>query len=188
MVPHKLAPLLSCLLGLAACAPAKTASTTMTVTDTRGAVRSLPADFARSKLTVLVFYADRCPCFRVHEPRIRELASTYAPRGVEFLLVDSEVDATMARDQQAATERALPPMVVDHGAGLARAFDAEYATYSVVVDASGRVRYRGGIDSDKNRLTEDRHEYLRLAIDDLLEGREPRLTEGKTLGCALRTR
>ncbi len=160
----------------------------LTVADTSGAHVSLPGDLARSKLTVLVFYADRCPCFRVHEGRIRDLYRAYAPRGVDVILVDSEVDATMERATAAVRERKLPRMVLDPGGRLAEALGAEYATYSVVLDESGRVRYRGGIDSDKNRLTDTPKEHLREALDDLLAGREPRRTESKTLGCALRTR
>ena len=54
----------------------------LTVVDTTGASTTLPADLARSKLTVLVFYSEHCPCFHVHEPRLVELAKTYEPRGV----------------------------------------------------------------------------------------------------------
>lgn len=160
----------------------------LTVVDTRGAQTTFPRDLARSRLTVLVFYADRCPCFRAHEERIRELVRAYASRGVDVILVDSEVDATMDRAVAAVRERKLPRMVVDRGGRLANALGAEYATYTVVLDGSGRVRYRGGIDSDKNRLTDAPREYLREALDDLLAGREPRRAESKTLGCALRTR
>ncbi|MBN9167880.1 MAG: redoxin domain-containing protein [Myxococcales bacterium] len=183
-----------CLVLAAACAlvacearsPVRAPS--MSVVDTNGTRTSLPGDLARSKLTVVVFYADRCPCFRAHEERIRELSRTYASRGVAFLLVDSEVGATMERATAAVRERDLPPIAIDPGGRLAGALGAEYATYSVVLDPNGEVLYRGGIDSDKNRLTDEPQEYLREALDDLLAGREPRRKEGKTLGCALQTR
>jgi hypothetical protein len=55
----------------------------------------------------------------------------------------------------------------------------------VVLDGEGRVRYRGGIDSDRTHLHEDATPFLRLALDDLLAGRPPRVAEGKTLGCSL---
>lgn len=176
-------------LALVSCrAPRAAEAPTLDLVDTTGAHRSFPGELAQAKLTVLVFYAEHCPCFRAHEERLRELARLYAPHGVTFLLVDSEVDATMARDAAAARERSLPPIAIDPGAKLADALGAEYATYTVVLDPSGRVRYRGGIDTDKNRLTADAQPYLRDAVDDLLAGREPRRSEGKALGCALQTR
>jgi hypothetical protein len=57
----------------------------------------------------------------------------------------------------------------------------------VVLDAQGRLRYHGGIDSDRSHLHDDAQPYLGDALVDLLSGRSPRVAEGKTLGCALRT-
>jgi hypothetical protein len=182
------------LVAFGACAPARRRelpSATIartTFVDTAGSTTTLPDDFARSKLTVVVFYADHCPCFRIHEERLRDLARDYGPRGVRVLYVDSEVSASAERDARAASERGLPAIVLDPGAKLADALDAEYATYTVIVDATGRLRYRGGMDSDKNRLNADAQAFVRDALDDLLAGREPRRTEGKALGCALQKR
>ncbi len=177
---------------VASCAPPPPRSaaglTPMTLVDTAGQRTAFPDDLARAKLTVVVFYADHCPCFRVHEERLRDLVRVYGPRGVTVLLVDSEVSATLAADAQAARERGLPAIALDPGARLADALDAEYATYSVIFDEHGKVRYRGGIDTDKNVLRDDATPFLANALDDLLAGRESRLAEGKTLGCALQKR
>ena len=190
MVLRRLA--IAAVLASAACRPARTpdavAVPAMTLVDTAGSTTTLPDDLARSKLTVVVFYAEHCPCFRVHEERLREIARVYAPQGVRMIFVDSEVSASQERDARAATERGLPAIAIDPGAKLADALGAEYATYTVVFDAQGRVRYRGGIDADKERLHDDTTKYLRDALDDLVAGREPRLTEGKALGCALQKR
>lgn len=180
------------LLALSSCASAPPAYVpawpALTVVDTSGAKTTLPADLARSKLTVLVFYAEHCPCFRVHEARLVELARTYERRGVRVLFVDSEASSNADGDARAAAERGLPPIALDPGAKLADAVGAEYATYTVVLDARGRVRYRGGIDSDKDLLHDDATLFVRDAVDDLLAGREPRVAEGKALGCALQKR
>lgn len=174
------------------CTPARPATAAavppLTLVDTAGTRTTFPDDLARAKLTVVVFYADHCPCFRVHEERIRELVRVYGPQGVRVLVVDSEVSANQERDARAAVERGLPAIVLDPGAKLADALDADYATYTVVFDAQGRPRYRGGIDTDKNVLNDDTKSFLRDALDDLLAGREPRVAEGKALGCALQKR
>jgi hypothetical protein len=184
-----LASTLGVLAAQASCASAPPAVVPawppLTVVDTTGASMTLPADLARSKLTVLVFYSEHCPCFHVHEPRLVELARTYEPRGVRVIFVDSEVSASLERDKGAASDRGLPAIAIDPGAKLADAVGAEYATYAVVLDPQGRVRYRGGIDSDKDRLHDDAQSFLRNAVEDLVEGREPRVAEGKALGCAL---
>ena len=55
----------------------------------------------------------------------------------------------------------------------ADALGATFATYTVVVDSAGRVRYRGGIDSDKQWLSDGATLWLRDALDRLLAGGDP---------------
>jgi AhpC/TSA family protein len=141
---------------------------------------------SRATWTVLVFFSPSCHCFMAHEARLRALYDAYGPRGVQFLVVDSEARGSPERDEAEARRRGYPfPIVQDRGAALADRLDAQYATYSVVLDEQGRIRYHGGIDSDHDRLHDDATFYLRDALDDLLAGRAPRLAESKTLGCAL---
>lgn len=184
--------LLVTALALAACAPSRAPAPPvipeLRLVDTAGGTTTLPGDLARAKVTVVVFYAEHCPCFSVHEARLRDLARTYADRGVRMIYVDSEVSATRERDARAAAERGLPAIVLDPGGKLADALGADYATFTVVFDAEGRARYRGGIDSDKERLHDDTEAYVKNAVEDLLAGREPRTPEGKALGCALQKR
>jgi hypothetical protein len=141
---------------------------------------------AAADFTVFVFFSPDCHCLAQHDERLRALDAELRPKGVQFVMVDSEVRASTVRDEQEARRRGYAfPIVVDHGAKLADALGADYATYSVVVDRAGRIRYRGGIDSDKNHIHDDAVPYLHSALSDLLEGREPRMANAKTLGCAL---
>ncbi len=147
--------------------------------DTRQLVSGAP-------LTVIVFFSRECHCLTQHDGRLRDLYASYHPRGVAFAMVDSEVGAAPDIDAAEATRRGyLFPIFIDRGAHLADALDAQYATYSVIVNGEGRVLYRGGIDSDKTHLRDSSTPYLRDALDDLLAGRPPRLAVAKTLGCSL---
>ncbi len=139
-----------------------------------------------AKLTVLVFFAASCHCLDAHEARLRALDEEYRPQGVRFLLIDSEVSTSVERDAAEARRRHFPfPILVDRAARLASSVSAEYATYSVVLDPGGRVRYAGGIDSDKTHLRAGATPYLKNAIDDLLRGGSPRVAWSEALGCAL---
>ena len=140
----------------------------------------------RARLTVWVFFSRDCHCLTQHDARLRELYEAYHPRGVEIVMVDPEVKSSPAIDAAEAARRGYPfPIYFDRGGRLARALDAQYATYTVIVDERGQVQYRGGFDSDKTHLRADATPYVRNALDDLLAGRPPRLAETKTLGCAL---
>lgn len=152
----------------------------------RGESLDARALVARAPLTIIVFFSPDCRCLDIHEPRLHALFDAYHPRGVQFLMVDSEVRGSLERDETEAQMRGYPfPILGDRGARLADALGAEYATYSVIVDARGRVRYRGGIDTDKTHVHDDATPYLKDALDDLLADREPRVAEGKALGCSL---
>ncbi len=78
------------------------------------------------------------------------------------------------------------PIFRDEGGTLARRLGASYATESYIVDATGHVRYRGGIDSDRKYLRPDTQPYLRQALLKLLAGQGPAFATTKALGCALR--
>jgi hypothetical protein len=154
-----------------------------------GSTRALADVVAAAPVTVIEFFSAHCPCESAHEARMRELYEGYRTRGVQFVAVDSEVGATPARDADLARTRGIPYAIyVDPHGALADRVGAEYATYTLVVDARGAVRYRGGIDSDRTHLTADATLLLRDALDDVLEARPVRRPEGTALGCALQTR
>jgi peroxiredoxin len=158
----------------------------LTLSGTDGRPHDLASDVAAAKLTVYVFFSAHCPCLVVHEARIRALENAYESRGVQFFAVDSEATASLDRDRIEARAHAyLFPILVDHGAIAADAMGAEYATYTVVFDQSGRVRYSGAIDSDRVHLTGDARPFLRDALDELLAGQSPSATHVEALGCAL---
>ncbi|HXJ19036.1 MAG TPA: redoxin domain-containing protein [Polyangia bacterium] len=153
--------------------------------DAGGQTTRLAALARANRLTVVVFYAAGCPCFRAHVERLQQLAADLGPRGVRFLLIDSERRAPGAPPPPPELAPGLP-LLRDEGGLLARRLDARYATESFVLDPTGRVRYQGGLDSDRKYLRPDAQPYLRQAISKLLAGDAPAFTSSKALGCALR--
>ena len=170
----------------AACAPPQAMHVPdIALTATSGPAASYPRDLAAASYTVFVFFSKDCECFGAHQARLHALVERFGPRGVRFVIVDSEVGTSLDDDVREARDRGLAAIYRDPGGKLARALGARFATYSVVVDPSGRIRYHGGIDNDQKYLRDDSTPFLADALDDLTAGREPRRVEGKTLGCAL---
>jgi peroxiredoxin len=191
------APLLALAAAIAGCAPPSPAVPAtrpapipdLALPGSDGAPHRL-ADLVRAApLTIIVFFSADCPCQRAHDARLRDLFAAYRPRGVDLVAVDSEATAAPAADRDEARARGYAfPLLSDPGGAVADALGAVYATYAVVIDAGGRVRYRGGIDSDRSHVTPDAAPWLRDALDRLLAGREPDPAETTSLGCALRRR
>ncbi len=136
--------------------------------------------------TVVEFFSSDCPCQDAHDERLIALYRRYQAQGVRFVVVDANYSAALDHDFAEAKDRNYPfPIVVDPGGALMKALGAKYATYSVLLDAAGRVRYRGGFDSDRHPLSAHPRAYLEDAIGAVLAGRDPNPAETKTLGCAL---
>jgi len=143
---------------------------------------------ANANATMLVFFSAHCPCVRAHDARLVALARAYESKGVHVFAIDSEVDATVARDAREASARGYPfPILIDPHGKVASELGAEYATYTVVLDAKGHVRYRGAFDDQRTDLRPGETSYARDALDDVLAGRSVRRTDVDALGCALRT-
>ncbi|MGH7280313.1 MAG: redoxin family protein [Polyangiaceae bacterium] len=175
-----------CIFSLGACASATPAAFSDSMLTRNGAPLTAHAAANGTSETVFVFYSNHCPCVAAHIERLRALQTRFAPENVRFWFVDSEVGATTARDTDLTKSRNLPfEMLIDADGKFARATGAEYASYTLVVDSEGRIRYHGGIDSDKSHLTGDAKLYLENALQDLASGRDVRVPEGKTLGCSL---
>jgi hypothetical protein len=154
-----------------------------------GASHDVAAIGHGAKALVVTFFSPSCPCQAAHDERLRALADAYASRGVRFVSIDAEADATPARDRDEAARRGYAfPILADPRGTLADRLGADVATYSVVFDAAGRVRYRGGIDSDWTHATPAAEPWLRDAIEAVLRDEPLREVEKKALGCALRRR
>jgi hypothetical protein len=144
------------------------------------------ADLQVAPFTVLTFFSSTCPCQRFHDPRLEQLVSRYSSRGVQFLLVDSNYDSSLQADSNEVRARGYSaPILSDPRGTWADAFGARYATFCVILDSSGRIRYRGGLDSDKNSPHADVESYLDDALAALTAGQEPKKVETRVLGCNL---
>jgi peroxiredoxin len=158
----------------------------VTALDAKGTEVDIRAAAHDANVTVVEFFSAHCPCQRAHDERLNGLYDEYATKGVRVIAVDSEAGASPARANSESSARGYRfPLLADPTGAAARELGATAATYTVVLDRDGRVRYAGGIDSDRVHLTADAKHYVRDAVDDLLAGRSPRVTEGRTLGCAL---
>ena len=157
--------------------------------DTDGRPWSAPADGA----TVVVFTCNHCPYALAWHDRIADAARDYADRGVAFLAINSNDsnryprDSYQAMQQRVATEDWPMPYLHDSSQEVARSYGAQTTPDVFVLDAEGRLRYRGAPDADYDD-PDQRASWLRDALDALLEGAEPSQPETKPVGCSIKWR
>ncbi len=159
--------------------------------DTSGAKWSAADDDAAA--TVVVFTCNHCPYALAWQDRIADVARDYADRGVRVLAINSNDGERYPRDSYAAMRQRVAdehwpmPYLHDASQDVARAYDAKTTPDVFVLDAGGRLRYRGAPDGDYDDPTQNAR-WLRDALDALLSGSEPPHAQTKPVGCSIKWR
>jgi peroxiredoxin len=163
---------------------------TFSLPDTEGAMHT-PVD---APATVVVFTCNHCPYALAWHDRIVALAHDYADRGVRVLAINPNDAARYPRDSIEAMRARVQrgeldgvPYLRDESQEVARAYDAQTTPDVFVLDAAGLLRYRGAPDADYEDPSQ-RAGFLRDALDAILDGRDPELTQTPPVGCSIKWR
>jgi peroxiredoxin len=139
--------------------------------------------------TAVVFTCNHCPYALAWHDRIAAAARDYP--GVRFLAVnpnDAERypgDSYEAMKQRVAAEDWPMPYLRDESQEVARAYGAQTTPDIFLLDADGRLRYRGAPDAD-HRDPSQNAAWLREALDAVLAGGEPSRAETQPVGCSIK--
>jgi peroxiredoxin len=146
--------------------------------------------FADREAIVLIFSSNRCPTAKAYAGRMNALQASYGPRGVQVLAVNSNASHLYPEEAfERMAERAREdgytfPYVIDPEQAVARAFGATCTFHVFVLDRERRVRYEGRFDSARLAENVTSHD-LRDALDDILAGRDVRVSVTRPFGCSL---
>ena len=87
--------------------------------------------------------------------------------------------------EEAARTRRLPSVLVDAEHLVADLYEAQTTPHAFIVDREGILRYRGAVDDVTFRRRKAIRLFLEDAVEALLAGRLPELTEMPAYGCAI---
>ena len=138
--------------------------------DTDGKAVSLN-DVKGKNGTVLIFIATRCPVSNGYNERMTALAKKYSSLGVNVVGINSNVTEPPSEIKAHAAEKGFPfKVLVDKGDVAADKLDAQVTPEAYLIDAAGKLAYRGRIDNDRSgeRVTASE---LADAIDAVLAGK-----------------
>ncbi len=203
--------LLSCLLAFAASATAVestghptlqlgSAAPDFHLPGVDGKTYSL-ADFADAKLLVIVFTSVHCPTAQAYEGRIKQLVADYRPRGVAVVAINpnnpdavrldeqgyTDLDDTFESMKLRAADRGFNYPFLDDGPteSVTRQYGPAATPHVFIFDAARKLRFQGRIDdSEREELVKNRD--TRNALDALLAGREPPVTQTMVFGCSIK--
>ena len=148
------------------------------------------ADDPEHRALVICIRQIGCPVGERFAPRLARLEREYAERGVDFLFVN--MDTFVEADEVTAEEREIHGFqgryAHDPEEAFGRALGAETTTVVYVLDSARTLRYRGAVDDQYGRgviLPEPRREFLREALEAVLEKRPVDLAATTAPGCLL---
>lgn len=142
-------------------------------------------DLKDAKLVVVVFACNHCPVVKIYERRLIRFVDDYRGKGVEFVAISVSRQASDQLPQmktRAADSGFNFPYLIDSSQKIAKNYGATHTPHVFVLDQQRRIAYMGKIDDhlDESKVTE---RFLRDAVDALLAGKSPEVTETRQVGC-----
>lgn len=150
------------------------------------------ADFASSKLLVLVFSCNHCPYVVGSEERMIGFHADYASRGVALVSINSNEEETHPTDsldhmKERAREKGFAfPYLRDLSQGVAVAYGALRTPHYYVFDHHRALRYTGRMDDNPRHPGQETTRELRDAVDALLRDETPAVELTNPIGCNIK--
>jgi thiol-disulfide isomerase/thioredoxin len=158
-------------------------------------------DFAQAKVLVVLFTCTHCPTAQYYEERVKQLVRDYSPKGVALVAIMPNDPKSVRLDELGYTDlgdsfeemkiRAkdagynFPYLYDGENERVSRAYGPVATPHVFIFDAARKLRYAGRID-DSEREAHVKTRDTRNALDALLAGQEPPVTQTKVVGCSVK--
>ena len=158
-------------------------------------------DFAEAKVLAVIFTCNHCPTAQAYEGRIKKLVAEYRPRGIAFVAINpnhaesvrldelgyTDLDDRFESMKTRAADRRFNFPYLDDGPteAVARLYGPVATPHVFVFDAARRLRFQGRID-DSEREDLVKNSDTRNALEALLAGGVPPVTETRVFGCSIK--
>jgi peroxiredoxin len=164
-----------------------------TLKDSNGQNVSL-SSFNNTKTVVVVFTNDICPYSRLYENRLMSLNNAYQSRGVKFIFINPAIGAeggeTVADMAKKASDSKYNfPYLADEGQKISQQFGATKTPEVFVLHNVNKefvLKYKGAIDDNPQLETGVKDNYLKNAIDAVLNDRNVQAFDKRATGCLIK--
>jgi peroxiredoxin len=156
------------------------------------------ADYASSKILVVVFTCDHCPNAQMYEGRVTKMYNDYKDKGVAVVAISpndpkairideldsSDVSDTLEEMKIRVDYKHLPyPYLFDGDTeSVSQAYGPQASPHIFIFDQQRKLRYEGAID-DSYRIEFVKRHYALDAIDALLADKEVAVKHTGAFGC-----
>ena len=149
---------------------------------------SISLDDIKEDVVVLVFLGNHCPVVRAYEDRIIDFTDDYKGKGVKVVGVsvnDLDSDRLPAIKDYIKEHKSNYVYGYDESQQIGRAYGATNTPQFFVLDKTRTIRYMGAMDDSQNEA-KVKKTYLRDAVDAVLDGESPEVSETRPVGCGVK--
>lgn len=149
-------------------------------------------DVQTGKGLLVMFSCNTCPYVIKNQGRTYEICKYAMGKGIGVAVLNSneakreEDDSFDAMKNYAADQGYGWYYLVDKQSSQADAFGANKTPECFLFDGSGKLVYHGAIDDNPNDASAVNRKHLRMAIDEVLEGKEVSVKESRSVGCTIK--
>lgn len=148
------------------------------------------SDLKDKEVVVFIVTCVSCPTAVDYEDRIQALAQRYAGPQSKVAVVAVcvnrvEEDRLPALTRRAKEKRFVFPYLYDESQQIARQYGALFTPECFVLDRERKIAYMGAFD-DSTDSTGVKERYVENAVEALLSGEKPVVTETIARGCRVR--
>ncbi|MBZ0291782.1 MAG: thioredoxin family protein [Anaerolineae bacterium] len=150
--------------------------------------------YSDKEAVAVIFTCNHCPYAQAWEDRIVQIQKDYAGKGVQVVAINAnDAEKHPSDSPEKMKERAQAkgfnfPYLYDETQEVARAYGAERTPEVFVFDKAGNMRYHGAIDDNADEPDAVQNHYLRDALDAVLSGTNPAVTDTAPKGCTIKWR
>ncbi len=155
------------------------------------------ADYKDAKGFIVIFTCNHCPYSVAYEDRIIETDQKYKAKGYPVIAInpnDPELYPVDSYDNMIirAKEKSFTfPYLFDETQEIYKRFGATKTPHVFILsNKAGKytVEYKGAIDNNYKDASQASSHYIDDAVEALLQGKKPELTETKAIGCGIKTK
>src|SRR6266436_4016423 len=176
--------------------PVGTAAPDFSLTDSNGKAHSLSQ--YKGKYVVLEWFNPECPFVKKHygSDNMQKLQKEYTSKGVVWLTIDSNAPGSEGNLSPDAASKVMTgwktrqtALLLDPEGKAGRAYGAKNTPNMVVINPEGKIVYEGAIDSKATPNPADipnSTNYVKVALDESLEGKPVTTSTTKPYGCSVK--
>lgn len=167
-----------------------------TLTDSNGKTHSL-SDY-RGKIVVLEWLNYGCPFVKKHynSGNMQRLQKANKEKGVIWFSVNSSAPGKQGyctpeqANEMSQQNKAVPTAVLlDPEGAVGKMYGAKTTPHMYIINKEGVLAYNGGIDDKPTTKLEDvstAKNYVQLALDEVLAGKEVSIQTSQPYGCSVK--